>query len=81
MNRYEIVLAALAPAGGGKFSPVHVQKLLFLLDRNIPEEVRTITLSYSFFNAQKYLSEDDKNKLTAQADGGDANEDVTRKIL
>lgn len=39
MDREEIVLAALAPANGGKFSPVQVQKLLFLIDRNIPEEV------------------------------------------
>lgn len=53
----------------------------FVVDRNIPEEVRTITLSYSFFNAEKYLSEEDKNKLTAQADSGGANEDVKRKIL
>jgi cytochrome c oxidase assembly protein subunit 11 len=46
----------------------------FVVDRDIPEEVRTITLSYSFFNAQKYLSEEDKNKLTALVDGSGANE-------
>ena len=33
MTPTEIVLAALAPAGGEPHSPVQVQKLLFLLDR------------------------------------------------
>ena len=33
MTRNEIVLAALAPAHGKQHSPVQVQKLLFLLDR------------------------------------------------
>lgn len=35
MHRPEIVLAALAPARGGEFSPVQVQKLFFLIDREI----------------------------------------------
>lgn len=34
MNRQSVVLAALAPGGSGSFSPVQVQKILFLLDRN-----------------------------------------------
>lgn len=39
MKRNEIVLAALAAAEGGAFSPVQVQKLFFLLDRNIAEHI------------------------------------------
>ena len=39
MNQREIVLAALAPAKGAQHSPVQVQKLLFLVDRKIPELV------------------------------------------
>jgi len=35
MNKREIVLVGLAPAMGSLHSPVQVQKLLFLLDRNI----------------------------------------------
>jgi uncharacterized protein YwgA len=33
MNRRDFVLAALAPANGGTYSPVQVQKLFFLIDR------------------------------------------------
>ncbi len=36
MNRRECVLAGLAVAEGAWHSPVQVQKLFFLLDRNIP---------------------------------------------
>jgi len=49
MNRETLVLAAMAPAEGGKYSPVQIQKLIFLLDRRIPE-----TLQPSLFNFQPY---------------------------
>lgn len=39
MDQKAIVLAAFAPAQGGTFSPVQAQKLLFLIDRNIPQHV------------------------------------------
>lgn len=39
MNRDELVLAAMAPGGGYCYTPVQVQKLLFLIDRQIPEHV------------------------------------------
>ena len=39
MNRSELTLAALASAGGKKFTPVQIQKLLFLIDRRIPAQV------------------------------------------
>jgi hypothetical protein len=39
MRKTEIVLAALAPANGMPHTPVQVQKLLFLIDRNIAEVV------------------------------------------
>ena len=39
MTRDELVLAAMAPGGGFRYTPVQVQKLLFLIDRQIPEHV------------------------------------------
>ncbi|MDE0282903.1 MAG: hypothetical protein OXN16_17780 [Gammaproteobacteria bacterium] len=39
MNRNAFVLMALAAGGEKKYSPVQVQKLLFLLDDNIPKAV------------------------------------------
>lgn len=39
MKRKKLVLAAMSPAGTGSFSPVQVQKLFFLLDRNIGEQI------------------------------------------
>jgi len=39
MRRDELVLAAMAPGGGHCYTPVQVQKLLFLIDRQIPEKV------------------------------------------
>ncbi len=38
-TREEIILAALAPAKGKALTPVQVQKLFFLIDRNIPKLV------------------------------------------
>jgi hypothetical protein len=39
MERGDLVLAAMAPCGGYRFTPVQMQKLLFLIDRQIPEHV------------------------------------------
>ncbi len=39
MERSEIVLAALAAGEGKSHTPVQIQKLLFLIDREIPELV------------------------------------------
>lgn len=38
MNQQEIILAAMAPAKGALHTPVQMQKLLFLIDRNIPRQ-------------------------------------------
>lgn len=38
----------------------------FVIDADLPKQIRTITLSYSFFNAEKYLSEQDRLKLSEQ---------------
>lgn len=35
LSQEDMTLAALAPAGGAPHSPVQVQKLLFLIDRNL----------------------------------------------
>ena len=37
MDTRDFVLAAMSPAGSDPFSPVHVQKLFFLLDQNIAD--------------------------------------------
>lgn len=39
METGRIVLAAMSPAGGGRYSPVQIQKLLFLIDREISDLV------------------------------------------
>jgi len=39
MDKSTVVLAALAPANGATHSPVQVQKLLFLIERNIPSAI------------------------------------------
>jgi len=39
MTRRELILAALAPAQGASHTPVQVQKLFFLIDRNIASQV------------------------------------------
>lgn len=49
MDKNAIVLAALAPAHGATFSPVQVQKLLFLIERNIADKV-----GGPYFNFQPY---------------------------
>lgn len=49
MDRNLLVLAALSPARGVPHTPVQVQKLLFLIDKNIPHEVEG-----PHFNFQPY---------------------------
>lgn len=39
MNRRDLILAALAPSNRHSYTPVQVQKLFFLIDRNIPQAV------------------------------------------
>jgi uncharacterized protein len=39
MNRGDIILTAFAPAKGARHTPVQVQKLLFLIDKEIPHLV------------------------------------------
>ena len=49
MDRSTIVLAAMAPGEGYRYTPVQLQKLLFLIDREIPELVEG-----PHFNFQPY---------------------------
>jgi len=49
MTKKEIVLAALAPAKGSRHTPVQVQKLLFIIDKEIPALVNG-----PYFNFQPY---------------------------
>jgi len=39
MDKQSLVLAILSAGNGGEFSPVQVQKLFFLVDKNIPRYV------------------------------------------
>lgn len=49
MDRESLVLAALSPAHGSPHTPVQVQKLLFLIDKNVPKQV-----GGPYFNFQPY---------------------------
>jgi|SRR3989338_5691356 len=40
MDKYKIVLAVLATSRGKVYTPVQIQKSLFLIDKNIPEMVQ-----------------------------------------
>lgn len=48
-RRETLVLAALAPAEGARHTPAQVQKLFFLIDRNIPD-----LIDGTVFNFQPY---------------------------
>jgi uncharacterized protein len=49
MNRKEFILAGLAPANFSLHSPVQIQKLFFLIDRNISKD-----LGGTFFDFKPY---------------------------
>ena len=49
LSRINFVLAAMAPAEGGAFDPVHVQKLFFLIDRKAGHQ-----LGRSYFVFEPY---------------------------
>lgn len=50
MNQREIILSALAPAKGELHSPVQVQKLIFLIDRNLSRELEGPIFSFAPYN-------------------------------
>jgi hypothetical protein len=50
MDRDELVLAAMAPGRGHRYTPVQVQKLLFLIERQVSRDV----LEGPHFNFQPY---------------------------
>ena len=54
MSKEELLLAALASAKGSSFSPVQIQKLLFLIDRRIG---RDIGIRTSFADCGKTVAE------------------------
>jgi cytochrome c oxidase assembly protein subunit 11 len=45
----------------------------FVVERELPKDIKTITLSYSFFNAEKYLSQQERNAMSASHDALDPN--------
>lgn len=49
MDRHALILAALSPSKGQPFTPVQVQKLFFLLDKNI-----STSINGPHFNFQPY---------------------------
>jgi len=49
MNREDFVLGCLSIADGADFSPVHVQKIFFLLDRELSNE-----LGFPYFDFKPY---------------------------
>lgn len=53
-------------------SPGELKKMpvRFVVDMDLPSDINTITLSYSFFNAEKYLTEKEKLNLSVAASVG-----------
>jgi uncharacterized protein YwgA len=54
MDKKEIVLAGLSPANGGLHSPVQVQKLFFLIDRNLGKAVNGPHFDFRPYNYGPY---------------------------
>jgi uncharacterized protein len=50
MTQRDLVLAALAPAQGSHHTPVQVQKLLFLLDRNLSPKIDAERFRFAPYN-------------------------------
>lgn len=76
MTKREVVLAALAPAQGKQHSPVQVQKLLFLFDREASEllcgpHFNFVPYNYGPFDKAVYqvIDELDFNELVTTRSG------------
>ena len=50
MTRRETILAAMAPAKGAPYSPVRIQKLLFLIDRECPDLISGPSFTFEPYN-------------------------------
>jgi DNA-binding PadR family transcriptional regulator len=50
MNPKDLILAGLAPSKGALHSPVQVQKLFFLIDKNIPDEIGGPVFNFTPYN-------------------------------
>ena len=50
MTKKEIILAVLAPAKGSRHTPVQVQKLLFIIDKEIPALVNGPHFNFQPYN-------------------------------
>ncbi len=77
MTKREVVLAALAPAQGKQHSPVQAQKLLFLLDREVPQLVDGPHFNFEPYNygpfdkaVYQVLDELDEDELVTIRSGG-----------
>ena len=77
MTKSEVVLAALAPAQGKQHSPVQVQKLLFLLDREASQLVDGSHFNFEPYNygpfdkaVYQVLDELDEDELVTIRSGG-----------
>ena len=62
MNKEEIILVGLATGKGSSFSPVQVQKLFFLFDKN-PFEKNYLNISTPDIYEQKFINNDNMNKF------------------
>ena len=77
MTKSEVILAALAPSQGKQHSPVQVQKLLFLLDREVPQLVDGPHFNFEPYNygpfdkaVYQVLDELDEDELVTIRSGG-----------
>lgn len=74
MDRRKFMLAAMSPAGTENFSPVQVQKIFFLLDRNIADRTGGVKFDFvpydygpfdiDVYNELENLQEDELVEVT-----------------
>ncbi|MFQ5443318.1 MAG: hypothetical protein ACE5EK_01755 [Nitrospinales bacterium] len=57
MDKKQFVLAALAPANGAVHTPVQVQKLLFILQEEIPEKIGGVHFNFEPYDYGPFDSE------------------------
>src|SRR5690242_8635530 len=50
MKRSDLILAAMSVADGGLYTPVQVQKLFFLMDREIPDRINGPLFNFEPYN-------------------------------
>jgi hypothetical protein len=69
MKKHELILAGLAPALESTYSPVQVQKLFFLIDRNISDKIGGPFFDFQPYNYGPFDSDVYRTLEVASSDG------------